>query len=68
MVMAFLIDALIDEQVLKPGTYHEYCPLQKTLGGVSLDYMVLDAQALQHLEVVESSKGSEKGTLFDYVD
>ena len=30
--------------------------------------MVLDAQALQHLEIVESAKGTEKGSLFEYVN
>ena len=30
--------------------------------------MVLDAQALQHLEVVESAKGSVDGTLLQYLD
>ena len=30
--------------------------------------MVLDAQALQHLEIVESSSGSVKGSLLNYVD
>jgi len=30
--------------------------------------MVLDAQALQHLEIVESAQGSVKGSLFYYVD
>ena len=26
MAIAFLIDALIDEQILKPGVYKQYCP------------------------------------------
>ena len=53
MAVAFLVDALIDEQTLKPGTYKEYSPESSV--STSLEYMVLDAQALQHLEIVESS-------------
>ena len=34
----------------------------------NLEYMVLDAQALQHLEIVESVTGKEDGSLFQYVD
>lgn len=30
--------------------------------------MVLDAQALQHLEIVESAGGTTTGTLFEYLD
>ena len=30
--------------------------------------MILDAQALQHLEVVEIANGSVKGSLLHYVD
>ena len=30
--------------------------------------MVLDAQALQHLEIVEAADGTEKGSLLHYVD
>jgi len=32
------------------------------------DYMVLDSQALQHLEILESADGGIKGSLFEYVD
>ena len=30
--------------------------------------MVLDAQALQHLEIVEWAAGTVKGSLLEYVD
>ena len=30
--------------------------------------MVLDSQALEHLEIVESAKGSPEGSLFSYID
>jgi DNA mismatch repair protein MSH6 len=43
-----------------------YEPESKVCGG--LDYMVLDAQALQHLEIVEAADGKLKGTLLNYVD
>jgi len=33
-----------------------------------MDYMVLDSQALQHLEIVESHSGTVKGSLLHYVD
>lgn len=41
MAIAFLRDALIDEQTLKPGNYQEYSPESGTKS--SLEYMVLDA-------------------------
>lgn len=69
MAIAFLVDALVDEQILKPGTYKQYNPESSTfMNGGGLEYMVLDAQALQHLEVVESTNGTEKGSLFEYLD
>jgi len=55
MAIAFLIDALIDEQTLKPGNFKEYSPESSTVVTGGLEYMVLDAQALQHLEVIESA-------------
>ena len=67
MAVAFLTDALIDEQTLVPGHFEVYEPASKQ-GTGALQYMVLDAQALQHLEVVESSSGAIKGSLLNYVD
>ena len=64
MAVAFLTDALIDDQTLKPGTYREYSPESYSDPTESLEYMVLDAQALQHLEIVESFSGKEDGSLF----
>ena len=64
MAVAFLTDALIDDQTLKPGTYWEYSPESCSDPTESLEYMVLDAQALQHLEIVESFSGKEDGSLF----
>lgn len=68
MVIAFLTEALIDEQTITPGDYHIYTPENASIDKGGLDYMVLDAQALQHLEIVEAADGSEKGSLLHYVD
>ena len=68
MAVAFLIDALIDEQTVKPGIYKEYSPESSNAVNGNLEYMVLDAQALQHLEIIESASGKEEGSLFEYVD
>lgn len=68
MAIAFLVDALIDEQTLRPGTFKEYSPESNTTITNGLQYMVLDAQALQHLEVIESAQGKEEGSLFSYID
>ena len=56
MTIAFLTDALIDEHVIKTGTYQQYEPESKP-NLKSLNCMVLDSQALEHLEIVESSRG-----------
>jgi DNA mismatch repair ATPase MutS len=79
MAIAFLKDALIDEQTVTPGNYFLYQPenkggeksSQEAQGSVvsqSIQHMVLDAQALQHLEIVESAAGDVKGSLFHYID
>ena len=67
MSIAFLTDALIDEHVIRTGTYQLYEPESKT-NPTSLNSMVLDSQALEHLEIVESSRGSVQGSLLEYVD
>ena len=46
------------------GHFHLYTP--ETMQ--NLDYMVLDSQALQHLEVVEAATGKVEGSLLSYVD
>ena len=54
MSIAFLEEALLADmtlttsefQIYKPETAHNY---------TSLEYLVLDSQALQHLEVVENA-------------
>ena len=43
LVIAFLKDALVDEQILKPGSYHEFNPESSQSVGSGLEYMVLDA-------------------------
>jgi DNA mismatch repair protein MSH6 len=65
MSIAFLEDALIDQQTIVPGEYLVYEPESKQQ---TMDYMVLDAQALQHLEVVESHSGKVQGSLLHFVD
>lgn len=45
--------------IYKPETAHNFS---------SLEYLVLDSQALQHLEVVENAQGKIEGSLFHYVD
>ena len=65
MAIAFLKDAMIDEETIKMGMFSEYSPHSST----GLDHMVLDAHALQRLEVVEKISGDKDGySLFDYVN
>lgn len=66
MAVSFLEDALIAEQTIARGRIELYEPESKLCGG--LDHMILDAQALQHLEVVESADGKLQGSLLHYVD
>jgi len=65
MAISFLADALIDEQTIVPGYYRVYEPESKQQ---TMAYMVLDAQALQHLVIVESNAGKLQGSLLHYVD
>lgn len=65
--MAFLEDALIDEMTIVPGRYSLYEPESKQ-GVNSLEYMVLDSQALQHLEIVESTSGKVQGSILHFID
>lgn len=65
MAISFLSDALIDEQTIVPGQYKVYEPESNQQ---TLDFMVLDAQALQHLEIVESNAGTVQGSLLHYLD
>jgi DNA mismatch repair ATPase MutS len=67
MAIAFLTDALIDERTIIPGDFQIYNP-EGIHGAEGIQHMVLDAQALQHLEVVESAGGTVKGSLLEYVD
>ena len=64
LAMSFLEDALILEKTLRPGTFKRYTPETKD----ALEYMVLDSQSLQHLEIVESAAGKKEGSLLHFVD
>ena len=63
--MEFLEDALIAHKILSTGHYHRYVPESyESQSG----RMVLDSQALQHLEIVESSTGEKEGSLLSFVN
>jgi DNA mismatch repair protein MSH6 len=64
MAIAFLEDALIVEKTIKPGQFLRYTPESQD----QLEYMVLDSQCLQHLEIMETASGSREGSLYDFVD
>eukprot|EP00347_Sterkiella_histriomuscorum_P021958 403332180 len=64
MAIAFLEEALIAQQTISTGEFHLYTPETQS----QLEYMVLDSQALQHLEVVESASGKFEGSLLHYID
>ena len=67
MTIAFLQEALIDESTVKLGKYRLYNPESaEQLDG--FNFLVLDSQALEHLEIVESAKGNVQGSLLEYVD
>ena len=67
MSVAFLEDALIAEQTISRGLFSLYEPESKLVAS-GIENMVLDAQALQHLEVVEAMDGNHKGSLLEYID
>jgi DNA mismatch repair protein MSH6 len=64
MAMAFLESALISEMTLTTGDFQLYTPETQS----QLEYMVLDSQALQHLEIVETASGKVEGSLFHFLD
>ena len=66
MSIAFLEDALISKQTITPGNFKIYEPESKSTSCVQ--YMVLDSQALQHLEIIEAADGKVEGSLLNYVD
>lgn len=55
---------MIAEMTITTGEFLLYTPETQS----QFEYMVLDSQALQHLEVVESASGKVEGSLFHYVD
>ena len=65
MAMAFLEEALIGDMTIPTAEYTLYTPETQSVG---IDFMVLDSQALQHLEVVESASGKLEGSLLHFVD
>ena len=64
MTISFLEEALLSDMTLTTGEFALYTPETQS----QLEYMVLDSQALQHLEVVETASGKVEGSLFHYVD
>jgi DNA mismatch repair ATPase MutS len=67
MTIAFLEEALIAEKTIPTGSFSRYTP-EAASGGAELEYMVLDSQCLQHLEIIESASGKKEGSLIDYID
>jgi DNA mismatch repair protein MSH6 len=65
MAIAFMEEALVADMTVATADYTVYTPETQAVG---LDYMVLDSQALQHLEIVESGSGRFEGSLLHYVD
>ena len=68
MVLAFLEDALIVEKTIQTATYIQYEPETNKNAMNTLEYMVLDSQSLQHLEILESATGEKDGSLFGFID
>lgn len=64
MAIAFLEEALLAEITLPTGEYLHYTPESLQLS----EHMVLDGQALQHLEVIEAANGSREGSLLHFID
>jgi len=65
LAISFLEDALIAEKTLQPGSFKRYTP---EAAHAHLEFMVLDSQCLQHLEIVESAAGKREGSLLHFVD
>lgn len=56
MAVAFLEEALIAEKTIPTGIFYRYSPEAENANN-QLEYMVLDSQCLQHLEIIESASG-----------
>ena len=68
MAIAFLEDALIAKKTISTGSYIKYEPESSKMKENLLEYMVLDSQCLQHLEIVESASGDKEGSLYNFID
>jgi len=65
MCVAVLARCLVDDELVSMGLFSEY-PKNHS---ARVSHMVLDAQALRHLDVLQNSvDGSTKGSLLGYVD
>ena len=67
MTIAFLEDALIAQKTISTAQFIYYEPESGNIEN-TLEYMVLDSQCLQHLEIIESASGTKEGSLFNYLD
>jgi len=65
MALAFLEEALIADQTIRTGEFFLYNPEARQ---EHLEHMVLDSQALQHLEVVEAATGKVEGSILHFLD
>ena len=58
-------EALLSEMTIPTGEFELYSPESSQ---IQPDNMILDSQALQHLEVVESAAGIFEGSLLHFID
>lgn len=65
MSIAFLEEALLSETTVGTGEFALYRPESAS---DFLENMVLDSQALEHLELLKTSGGKVEGSLFHYLD
>lgn len=66
MTVAFLEEAMVADMTISTGQFVRYTP--EGAQGTQMEYLVLDSQALQHLEIVETAAGKVEGSLYHYVD
>ena len=69
MAMSFMSECLLLEKTVQTGSYIKYEPeTNETNQQETLEYMVLDSQSLQHLEILEAANGDQDGSLFNFIN
>ncbi|KMS93752.1 hypothetical protein BVRB_028320 [Beta vulgaris subsp. vulgaris] len=63
-VVQYLKRCLLDEELVKIGTFVQYDPNDSDTNS----FLALDGQTIANLEIVQNSEGGLQGSLLEYID